>query len=390
MQPDDQTLRIVHAIARLNLGGAAKQVLELAAGQIRDGHRVVVAAGRLAEGEESMEYLAHELGVPVVAVPELQREVAPRRDLAAARRLRVLLRRERPHVLHTHAAKAGAAGRIAAVLAGGARPPARVHTFHGHVLRGYFNPRQERVFVAVERALARATSVLVAPSAEVRDDLVRLGVAPVERFTVIPYGFAFDGLDVGARVRIREELGLAHDTFAVGWIGRLTAIKRPLDLVRVLAALAGRGVDTALVLVGDGPERPAVQALARELGVAERCRLVGYRRDVSDWHAAFDALLLTSENEGTPVAALEALAAGTPVVATTVGGIPDVVVDGATGFLAQPGDVDALARALERLASSPELGEQLGRTGAARVRARFGRDRMVAETEALYRRVLAA
>jgi glycosyltransferase involved in cell wall biosynthesis len=382
-----EPLRIVHAIARLNLGGAAQQVIELAAGQVERGHRAVIAAGRLAEGEESMEFRAHELGVPVVPVPELQRELSVLRDLAAAGRLRLLLRAERPHVLHTHAAKAGAAGRFAAVIAGRARPPARVHTFHGHVLRGYFGPRRERAFRAVERTLARATSALVAPSVEVRNDLVALGVAPAERFEVIRYGFTF--AEAGDGDRVREELGLG-DTFVVGWVGRLTEIKRPLDLVRVLAALVERGVDAALVLVGDGPERPAVEALATELGVASRCRFAGYRKSLEDWHAAFDALLLTSANEGTPVAALEALAAGRPAVATDVGGVRAVVEEGETGFLAPAGDVGGLADGLERLARDPELRRRLGAVGAERVRERFGRERMVDEVEALYRRLLAS
>jgi glycosyltransferase involved in cell wall biosynthesis len=384
-----EPLRIVHAIARLNLGGAAQQVIELAAGQTQRGHRAVIAAGRLAEGEESMDFLAHERGVPVVPVPELQRELSLRRDLAAARRVRRLLRAERPDVLHTHAAKAGAAGRLAAAVAGGARPSVRVHTFHGHVLRGYFGPRRERAFLAVERILARGTSALVAPSTEVRDDLVGLGVAPAARFEVIPYGFSFAGLGEGDGASVRRSLGLSEATFVVGWAGRLTAIKRPLDLVRVLAALVGRGVDAALVLVGDGPDRPAVEALGAELGVAGRVRLAGYRKEIADWHAAFDALLLTSANEGTPVAALEALASGRPVVATRVGGVPAVVEDAETGFLADVGDVEGLARGLEQLARDPEERRRMGAVGTERVRERFGRDRMVDDIEALYRRLLA-
>jgi glycosyltransferase involved in cell wall biosynthesis len=374
-------MRIVHAIARLNLGGAAQQVLELAAGQMRGGHQVVVAAGRLAPGEESMAYVADELGVEVVGVPELQRELSLR-DLAATRRLRALLRARRPDVVHTHAAKAGATGRLAALTAGGARPAVRVHTFHGHVLRGYFGPRRERVFTAVERALARGTTALITPSAAVRDDLVALGVAPAERFEVIRYGFRFEQ---PARVR---DLGLPAGTFVVGWAGRLTEIKRPLDLVRTLAALRAHGVDATFVLLGDGELRPQVEALAAELGVAGHLRLEGYQRGLEAWHPAFDALLLTSANEGTPVAALEALTAGRPVVATAVGGVPDVVEDGETGFLAPVGDTDALAERLARLARDPDLRARMGRLGRERVREGFGVERMVEEVEALYGRHL--
>ena len=385
-------LRILHVIARLNLGGAAHQVLRLAAEQRRRGHEVLVVAGRVPAGEESMEHVAAELAVPLQPLPTLQRELDVRADAAAVRELRRLLRSWRPTVLHTHAAKAGATGRSAAVLAGRARPRALVHTFHGHVLRGYFGARRERAFRLVEQALARRTDVLVAVSEEVRDDLAELGVAPRKRFAVIPYGFSEDDVAAaaGARACVRRELGLGDETFVVGWIGRLTAIKRPLDLVSTLRALVDLGVDGALVAVGDGEERERVESLARELAVTDRLHLVGYRTNIGDWHAAFDALLLTSANEGTPVAAIEALLARKPVVATRVGGTPAVVSDGVTGFLADTGDTERLARRLAELARDPRLRERLGRAGADRVRERFGVERMVDETEAAYRRALAA
>ena len=369
-------MTIVHAIARLNVGGAALQVLELAAGQQRRGHDVLVVHGRLAEGEESMAYVAEERGVPAVYVDSLQRELSPRHDAAAVRAVRRILRERRPDVLHTHAAKAGAVGRIAAMTA--RLPRARIHTFHGHVLRGYFGPRRERVFTLAERALAR-TSALVAVSPQVRDDLVALGVAPRDAFTVIRYGFEFP--EPGRRSD--------SDGFAVGYAGRLTAIKRPLDLVRALRGLVDRGVDATLLLVGDGEDRAAVEALAAELGVVERCVLAGYQRDMADWYGRFGAFCLASANEGTPVAAIEALAAGVPVVATRVGGTPAVVDDGETGFLVEPGDPDALAARLAELAADPELRQRMGRLGAERMRERYGIERMVEETEQLYERLLA-
>jgi glycosyltransferase involved in cell wall biosynthesis len=368
-------VRILHAIARLNVGGAALQVLELAAGQRRRGHDVLVLHGVVPEGEESMQYLADELEVPTQFLPALRRELSPRRDLAAIAAVRSALRAERPDVLHTHAAKAGAAGRLAALTT---RRPARVHTFHGHVLRGYFGARQERAFLRIERLLARTTDALVAPSEEVRDDLVSLGVAPAERFEVIRYGFAF-AAPSDARARLRAELGLEDDAFVVGFVGRLTAVKRPLELVRAIAAVDG----ATLVLVGDGEERSAAEALARELGVD--ARFPGYRQEVQDWYAAFDAFALASANEGTPVAAIEALAAGRPVVATRVGGTPAVVDHGETGFLV--GSADELCARLDELRGDAARRAEMGRLGAARMRERFGVERMVDEHERLYARL---
>ena len=384
-------MRIVHVIARLNVGGAALHVLQLAHEQARRGHEVVVVAGTLAAGEESMEYVAEELGVQLLRLPVLQRELSPRADPAAILALRRIIRNRRPDVLHTHTAKAGATGRLAGLISGGARPRAIVHTYHGHVLSGYFSRRWERVFRLIERMLAYASGTLVAVSAEVRDDLVRFGVAPACRFAVIPYGFdlpAWGDADDASRRELRTEIGAGEETFVVGWAGRLTAIKRPLDLIRTLRALLDARVDALLVLVGDGEDRMDVEALAAELGVGDRCRLVGFQKSIRPWYASFDALLLTSANEGTPVVAIEALAAARPLVATRAGGTGTVVRNGESGYLEAIGDTQALADRLTALARDPGLRRRMGEAGAEDVRERFAVGRMADETEAIYDRLL--
>lgn len=385
-----EPLSIVHVIARLNVGGAALHVLQLAHEQSRRGHDVIVVAGTLAGGEKSMEYVADDLDVVLWKLPVLQRELSVRADAAAIVALRKIIRERRPHVLHTHTAKAGATGRLAALTCGDARPAAVVHTYHGHVLSGYFDRRWERVFRRIERLLAHATGTLVAVSDEVRDDLVGFGVARADRFAVVPYGFdlpEWSAADDDARTRIRAELSLDDDTFAVGWAGRLTAIKRPLDLVRTLALLRERSVRAALVLVGDGEQRQETEALARELGVWDDCRFVGFQRQIREWYAAVDASLLTSANEGTPVVAIESLAAGRPVVATRAGGTGTVVIDGENGYLRPIGDIEGLADRLALLARDPSLRERLGERGSADVRSRFTIDRMTDDLDAVYRRL---
>lgn len=385
-------LSIVHVIARLNVGGAALHVLQLAHEQSRRGHDVIVVAGTLAAGEESMEYVADELGVELLRLPVLQRALSLRADPAATLALRAFIRRRRPDVLHTHTAKAGATGRLAAVSAGSARPRAVVHTYHGHVLSGYFSRRWERVFRWIERGLALTSGTLIAVSDEVKNDLVALGVAPARRFVVVPYGFdlpPWGEADEEARRTIRGEFGAGETTFVVGWAGRLTAIKRPLDLVRTLRALRDDGVDALLVLVGDGEDRSALEMLAAELDIADRCRLVGFQKSIRPWYASFDALLLTSANEGTPVVAIEALAAARPVVATRAGGTGTVVRNGESGYLEAIGDTAALADRLATLARDPELRERMGSRGAEDVRQRFAVGRMADEIESIYRRLLA-
>ena len=361
-------------------------MLELAAGQQRRGHDVLVVAGTIPAGERSMEHVAAELGVAYRHVPALRRELAPRSDFEAIRAIRATILARQADVLHTHTAKAGATGRTAALAAGRKRPGAVVHTYHGHVLSGYFDTRRERVFRLLERALAHASDALIAVSAEVRDDLVRLKVAPRAKFAVIPYGFKFPARgDAAAARRVsRALLEIPDDAFVLGWAGRLTAIKRPLDLIRVVA-----GVDDAvLVLVGDGEDRQAAESAAAELGVSDRVRFLGYRDDLGSLYPAFDVFLLTSANEGAPVVLIEALAAGVPVVATAAGGTASVVDAGETGLLAPVGAVDQLQAEVERLRSDDTLRTRMGELGARRMRNRFSVERMVDDTDRLYAEIL--
>ncbi len=237
--------------------------------------------------------------------------------------------------------------------------------------------------------VSHATDAIVAVSDEVRDDLVRLRVAPPEKITVIRYGFALDrrvAAAAASRDAKRTQLGAANGDFVLGWAGRLSAIKRPADLVRVAAEVPG----SILVLAGDGELRAEVERLAAELGIADRVHVLGYVDDMGAWYGAFDTFLLTSANEGTPVVAIEALAAGLPVVATDAGGTRTVVDDGETGLLAPVGDVRALALHARALQSDAGRRTQMGSLGARRMRERFSTERMVDDVDALYRRILEA
>ena len=375
------------------MGGPALHVAYLTAGLAERGYETTLVAGSLARGEDSMAFVAEELGIEVQRIVELHREISVLRDAVAIVRLARLIRRVRPHILHTHTAKAGAVGRLAALLAGDARPPIVVHTFHGHVLRGYFDPLRTAGFRLLERWLARTSTALVAVSPQVRDDLVALGVAPRERFVVVRLGIELEQRVATAqdgRGENRRVLGVGPDRFAVGWIGRMTGVKRTEDVLRAFRRLRDGGVDACLFMIGDGPDRAAVERRAHELGVMRDTFFLGYQEEVAPFYAAFDAMILPSINEGTPVSAIEALAAGRPVVATRVGGVPDVVRDGEDGFLVDPGDVDALADRLTRLAADPELRERLGASGRARVIPRYSVERLVDDIDLLYRSLLEA
>jgi glycosyltransferase involved in cell wall biosynthesis len=387
-----EPIRVLRVIARLNMGGPAIHVANLAAGLETRGYHTTLVAGSLARGEDSMAFLAERLGVAVVSVEELQREVSLLHDARSVLRIAELIRSERPHILHTHTAKAGAIARAASLLAGGARPPVVLHTFHGHVLKGYFDAGRTAFFRHVERTLARASDVLVAVSPEVRDELVELGVAPYDKFVVIRLGIPLEERlgDPTANSDYRRLYGIPEDAFVIGWVGRMTEVKDTGAVLEIVRATRDRGVEAVLCMVGDGPDRERLEQLAHELGIARSCYFVGYQPDVAGYYRLFDAFVLPSVNEGTPVSAIESLASGTAVVANRVGGVPDVVRDGVDGFLVEPGDIDAAAARLAELAMDPALRTRLGASGRTRALERYSVARLVDDVDRLYRSLLAA
>jgi glycosyltransferase involved in cell wall biosynthesis len=381
-------IRVLRVIARLNVGGPALHVSYLSRGLSARGYETTLVAGDVARGEESMAFVAEEEGVEVLRLPGLSREISPLHDLRSVVWLARLIREQRPEILHTHTAKAGAVGRVAALLSGRARPPVVVHTFHGHVLRGYFGPLSTLAFKLVERGLAAVSDALVAVSPEVAGDLIALGVAPKQKFVVVRLGIELDRRIASRADRdaARALVGIPPERFVVGWFGRMTAVKRTQDLVDVLAGLRRRGVDAHLV--GDGIDRESLEQRAFEHDLVRYCTFLGYQDDVSRWFASSDAVVLTSENEGTPVTVMEALAAGRPVVAYDVGGVGDVVRNGVDGFVVPPRDTDTMAERLAELAVSRERGRRMGAAGRERVLRRYAVDRLVGDIDTLYRALL--
>jgi glycosyltransferase involved in cell wall biosynthesis len=386
-------IKILRVIARLNVGGPTLHVAYLTKGLAPLGYETTLATGRIGSNEGSMDYIASEVGVQPLYIGWLQRNLSLFADFAALLRLVGLIRSQRPDVLHTHTAKAGALGRAAALLSGHARPEVVVHTYHGHVLTGYFSPLMSKVFLGVERFLAHSTDALVAVSPEVRDDLVGLGVAPASKFVVVRLGLDLEqriAAPENARELLRDELSVEPHQFLIVWLGRMTEIKRVDDLLRAFADVRGRGVDAVLALVGDGPNRGGLEQLAEQLGIRDAVRFTGFRRDVGSIYRASDVVALSSANEGTPVSLIEALAAGCAVVTTDVGGAVDVLDGGRVGFLVPAGDTKAFADRLEDLVRQPELRHEFGAAGREHVLARYSVDRLVHDIDRLYRRLLGA
>lgn len=382
-------IRVARVIARLNIGGPAQHVVHLTAGLSPEHFESRLFTGQESPTEGSMLDLAQRLGVGPVSVPGLGRDISPLRDPASLTFLYRAFRSFRPDVVHTHTAKAGAVGRIAARLA---RVPVVVHTYHGHVFHSYFSPAKTRLFLAIERALARRTDRLLAVSESVRDELLRYRIAGPDRLVTLPLGLDLRGfLDVErARGALRRELGVGPATPLVGIIARLVPIKRHEDFLLAAGLVAERISEARMVVVGDGERRVELEALAQNAGLGERVRFLGWRRDLERVYADLDVVVLTSANEGSPVSLIEAMAAGRAVVATRVGGVPDLVDDGVSGMLVPPRSPRAVADAVVALLADGERRRHLGEAGRKRVYPAYAVERLVADVERLYRELMSA
>ena len=358
------TLRVLHVITRLTLGGSSENTVLGMQALERAGYACTLAVG-FAESETAVLEDARNRGCRLVDVPALRREIAPLADVRALRQLLDLIRRERPDIVHTHTSKAGFIGRLAARIT---RVPAVIHQPHGHVFYGYWGPGRTALFTALERLAARWTDLIITLTTRGIEEHLARGIGTRKRFAAVPSGVPTEALRARAprRDAARAQHDIPPDAFVVAALGRCVRIKG-FDLLvtawpRVVAALP----QARLLLIGDGPERAALEAQARRLGVAERLRVTGATPDVAGWLAAADALAAPSRNEGMGRALVEAMALGLPVIGAAVGGIPAVVDDGRTGRLVPPEDPAALATAVIELGRDPDLRAKLGEAAVSR------------------------
>jgi glycosyltransferase involved in cell wall biosynthesis len=370
----------LHVITRLTLGGSAENTVATMVALDGAGYRGPLAVG-VAESDRASVEDARRRGVTLLDVPALGREVGAR-DLAALAQLWRLMRARRPAIVHTHTSKAGFVGRLAARLAG---VPAVVHQPHGHIFYGYYGAPRTAFYVALERLAARWTDRIVTLTDRGTEEHLARGIGRRAQYRSVPSGVPTAALRAAApdRAAARARLGLPAGAFVVAALGRLVPVKGLDFLVGALPALAAAIPSARLVLVGDGPERAALEAQARTLGVGDRVLVTGAAADVTVALAAADALAAPSRNEGMGRALVEAMALGLPVVAAAVGGIPAVVADGETGRLVPAGDAAALAAALIELGRDEALRAKLGAAAAARAEA-FSTDVAHAAMRAIY------
>ncbi|MBK5305878.1 MAG: glycosyltransferase [Frankiaceae bacterium] len=369
-------LRVLRVIARMNVGGPALQVTGLVEGMdtARFDHRLLT--GSVGPGEADYVSLRAP-GLPLTTIQGLGRSPKPLDDARALRQLVREMRAFRPHIVHTHTAKAGVLGRVAAKVAG---VPALVHTFHGHLLHGYFSPPITKAVIQTERALARRTDRLVSVGSRVRDDLLAAGIGRSEQYAVVAPGIWLPPPPTRAEARVT--LGLPLDAVVVVFVARLTTIKRPERFLELARRLQSDHPDAAFVVVGEGDLLAELQT-----GAPSNVRFLGWRGDVEVVYAASDLVVLTSDNEGMPVSLIEAALCGVPAVATAVGSVGEVVLDGRSGWLCPP-DVTALTAAVDAALTSTAL-PAFGDAARSHTAAAFGRARLVADTERLYEELAA-
>ena len=361
------SMRVLHPITRLTLGGSSENTIASCVALNRAGYDCILAVS-FRESDASSLTDARRRGCRVVDIPALGREVAPLADLTALGQLVRLIGRERPAIVHTHTSKAGFIGRLAAVIA---RVPAVIHQPHGHIFYGYYSPRRTAVFTALERQAARWTDRIITLTDRGAAEHLARGIGRAEQYVAVPSGVPTAELRGAAPAsgEARARLGLDPDAFVVVGLGRLVPIKGFDLLVRALPAVVAEIPSARVLLVGDGAERARLEAIAASLGVIERLRMTSETADVTSYLAAADVVAVPSRNEGMGRVIVEAMALGLPVVATAVGGIPDVVTDGECGRLVEPEDSGALAAALIELGRDPALRRKLGEAASARAEA---------------------
>jgi len=379
--------KVVRILGRLT-GGPARHACLLHE-RLANGFDTRLIIGGLSDGEHDMSYLLSSTD-NVLRLGEMGRSVSPLSDLRALWEAFRFLRRERPEIVHTHTAKAGAVGRIAARLAG---VPVIVHTYHGHVFHSYFSPMKTRLYLAIERILGLLTTQVIAISESQKSELCsKYRVVPAEKVSVIQNGFDFRSFPAEERTKARKELGIGENAFIFAWAGRMAPVKDVGLLGQVIRLAAAKLSNAFFLVVGDGEEKLKLESLVEG---CNNVRILGWWRDMDKIWCAADAAILTSRNEGTPTALIEAMAARLPFVATNVGAVQDLAVgpvvalDNAMGERAANGffvvrTSEALFHCIEELINNRFAARQMGEAGNAFVRRRFPADRLVADMTLLY------
>ena len=390
--------KVLRIINRLNLGGPTYNAANLTKYLDADFETMLVA-GMTDETEESSEFILKKLDLNPVYIQEMYRELNPFRDYKAYFKIRALIKEFKPDIVHTHAAKAGAVGRLAAIHEG---VPNIVHTFHGHVFHSYFSPVKTRIFLEIERYLAQHSHAIVTLSEIQREELaVQFRVAPLDKFEIIPLGFDLSRFTEDKAVKrklFREQYNVADDEIVISIVGRLVPVKNHTMFLKAIKMVADATTKKVRVfIIGDGEERNNIEKLATSLGLSfnnnnlqqpHLLTFTSWIKEIDVSNAGSDIIALCSFNEGTPVSLIEAQASGKPIVSTRVGGIANIVAEGTTALLCDSDDVATFGTHLLQLVEDESLRQSMTDKGTDYVMENFSHLRLARDMSALYRRLL--
>jgi len=388
-------VKIMTIIARLNIGGTAVHTILLADGLDKSRFDSMLVCGSLSKDEGDMSYYAVQKNIKPIFIPDLKRKINLVSDFAAFKNIFKLIKAERPDIIHTHTAKAGALGRLAGIIYNFFSPQKQikiVHTFHGHIFEGYFSKFKTKIFILIERLLAIFTHRIITLSESIKRDLVSLGIGNENKIEVIPLGFELDGF---LHLLPRENMSVN-----IGIVGRLVPVKNHRLFLRAAGLVMKTAADIKLrfKIIGNGELRQELEEYAFNLGIRERVDFLGWQKDILEVYSGLDIVALTSVNEGTPVSLIESMASAKPIVATDVGGVRDLLgkeigLSEKTkgdfkvlerGIIVQSDDVTGFAAALAFLLQNKELRRNMGTLGREFVKDRFSRIRLIKDIENLY------
>lgn len=391
--------KVVRIINRFNLGGPTYNVAYLSKYMSPD-YETVLVGGEIDESEAGSHYVLDGLGLKPIVVPEMRRSIGLKGDIVAYKKIKKIIKEEKPDIVHTHASKAGTLGRLAAASCG---VPIVIHTFHGHVFHSYFGKLKTSIFKSIERFLARKSTRIIAISDIQKYELGEVHkIAPLDKIEVVQLGFdlrKFQENQEQLRRTFREKYGIQEDEIAVGIVGRLVPIKNHklfLDAAKIVLAKTSKKVK--FLLIGDGEDREELLEYCQSISLPvatedftnaeEKVLFTSWIIEIDMVNAGLDIVALSSLNEGTPVSLIEAQAASNPIVSTDVGGIRNVIIENETGLLSKVGDVDGYAKNLLSLLEDDAFREKMSERGAEYVNKKFSYVRLVEDMKGLYKSLL--
>jgi len=376
-------LRVLHLITRLDKGGSAEDTLLAVKGLDKIKFEVTLMSGPVEDPGQDREKEIEESGIRHIFTPELVRDVSLFKDLKAFLKIYRVLRKEKFDIVHSHTSKAGFLGRLAAKLSG---VPISIYTPHGHVFFGYFSPLKTKIFILLEKLASPLTDKITALTNGEKEDYLSHKIAGERRLVVICSGVdlnKFKELPSDEKLKIKKELGIPESSLLVGTVGRLVPVKGPEFLIEASKIILTKYPDSYFIFAGDGPLRQSLEMKARRMGVRENIIFLGWRDDVPRIISILDVFVLPSLNEGMGRVLVEAMALRKPIVASRVGGIPDLVAHGKNGFLVPPQDPRELAKFIQLLLEDRGKREEMGSAGQEMI-SNFSKERMIEDTEKLY------